>query len=61
LLRFMPRLPEEKRDELICHCLLEPVRKMIGILAKLENPYCHVLRALEHLLRVDGREERAHA
>ncbi|MHB0935189.1 MAG: nitrate reductase molybdenum cofactor assembly chaperone [Armatimonadota bacterium] len=50
LLRFLPRLPEEERGELIRHCLLAPVQTMIGILQKSENPYCHVLRAVQHVL-----------
>jgi len=50
LLRFLPCLPREEREELIVHCLLEPVRTMTELLRKAENPYHHALRAIQHVL-----------
>lgn len=54
LLRFSALIEGEELDELIHYCIVEPVKAMKAQLARTNNPYLHVFRALEALLRTIG-------
>ncbi len=56
LLRFSALIEGEELDELIGYCITEPVKAMKAQLARTSNPYLHVFRALETLLKtIEGR------
>lgn len=56
LLRFSTLLEGEELDELLQYCIAGPVKAMRAQLARTRNPYLHVFRALETLLKtIEGR------
>jgi nitrate reductase molybdenum cofactor assembly chaperone NarJ/NarW len=51
ILRFAPRFSQEELQELTKYCLLQPVNEMVESLKGQNNPYLHLLLAVEASLR----------
>lgn len=50
LLRYCTVAPEEEADEIREYLLIQTVEKMVAILEKTQNPYTHLLQALQSVL-----------
>jgi nitrate reductase molybdenum cofactor assembly chaperone len=57
ILRFFPLFTGEERGEMAHYCLLGPVKAVEDSLARADNPYRHVLRAIHLALSCDFPEE----
>ncbi|MBI3119283.1 MAG: molecular chaperone TorD family protein [Candidatus Hydrogenedentes bacterium] len=61
VLRFAPHFAGDEWDEMVQWCLRGPLGHMARALAKVENPYQYVLRALGQIVDAAFPEEALHA